>query len=110
MIIKRPPDIPSSEITPYQAYLKRRQFLERVGNVGLGAGLLFAASQLPVVGRITSAFAATPQGESPNSWEEATSYNNYYEFGTDKEDPKANSAPFKPKPWSVKVEGLCNKP
>jgi sulfoxide reductase catalytic subunit YedY len=111
MIIKRSKDIPSSEITPFQAYLKRREFLERVGMGGLGAGLLFAGSQLPIVGRMTSAFAATPpQEETSNTWEEATSYNNYYEFGTDKEDPKANSAPFKPKPWSVKVDGLCNKP
>src|SRR5690349_19369205 len=110
MIIKRSKDIPSSEITPFQAYLKRREFLERVGMGGLGAGLLFGASQLPIVGRMTSAFAATPpQEETPNSWEEATSYNNYYEFGTDKEDPKANSGAFKPKPWTVKVDGLCKK-
>jgi sulfoxide reductase catalytic subunit YedY len=48
--------------------------------------------------------------EQPNSYEEVTGYNNFYEFGTDKEDPKANAGNFKPMPWTVRVEGLCNKP
>jgi sulfoxide reductase catalytic subunit YedY len=48
--------------------------------------------------------------DKPNSYEEITSYNNYYEFGADKEDPKANSGRFRPRPWSVRVEGLCKKP
>ena len=110
MHIRRPGDIPSSEITPERAYLKRREFLEKVGLGGVGALALLAGVQTPIGGRVRSLFAATPQSDTPNSFEEITSYNNFYEFGTDKEDPKANSGAFKPMPWSVKVDGLCNKP
>ena len=110
MLIRRPADIPSSEITSESAYLHRREFLEKVGLGGLGALALVASTGLPAAGRVRSLFAATPQGDAPNSFEEVTSYNNFYEFGTDKEDPKANSGAFKPLPWSVKVDGLCKKP
>ncbi|MFL5422418.1 MAG: protein-methionine-sulfoxide reductase catalytic subunit MsrP, partial [Myxococcales bacterium] len=48
--------------------------------------------------------------DNPNTYEQITSYNNYYEFGTGKEDPAENSAGFKPMPWTVKVDGLCKKP
>jgi sulfoxide reductase catalytic subunit YedY len=48
--------------------------------------------------------------DKPNSYEQITSYNNFYEFGTDKEDPKENSGGFHPQPWTVRVEGLCKKP
>jgi sulfoxide reductase catalytic subunit YedY len=110
MHIRRPPHIPSSEITPEGTYLKRREFLEKAGLGGVGALALLAGVQTPIGGRVRSLFAATPQGDAPNTFEEVTSYNNFYEFGTDKEDPKANSGGFKPIPWSVKVDGLCAKP
>jgi sulfoxide reductase catalytic subunit YedY len=48
--------------------------------------------------------------EMANSYEDATGYNNFYEFGTDKEDPKANAQRFNPKPWTIKVEGLVKNP
>jgi len=54
--------------------------------------------------------AAQEPEDKPNSYEQITSYNNFYEFGTDKEDPKENSAGFHPQPWTVRVEGLCKKP
>jgi len=102
MIIKRPPDIPSSEITPERDYLNRRAFIRDAG-VGVAAALIAPAA-------LARSAAAQGQEETPNSYEEATSYNNYYEFGTDKEDPKRYSGSFKPKPWSVKVDGLVKKP
>ena len=49
-------------------------------------------------------------GEPVNSWEEITTYNNFYEFGTGKDDPSKNSGSFKPRPWTVAVEGHCNNP
>ncbi|MEK7400861.1 MAG: protein-methionine-sulfoxide reductase catalytic subunit MsrP [Gemmatimonadota bacterium] len=109
MIIKRPSDIPSSEITPESIYLKRREFLEKVGLGGVGVAALAVGSGTPMVGRVGALFASEKQDDAPNSYEEVTSYNNYYEFGTDKEDPKANSGAFKPKPWTVKVDGFCKK-
>ena len=48
--------------------------------------------------------------ETANSYEDATGYNNFYEFGTDKDDPKANAQRFKTKPWTIKVEGLVKRP
>ncbi|MCU0989150.1 MAG: protein-methionine-sulfoxide reductase catalytic subunit MsrP, partial [Xanthomonadales bacterium] len=48
--------------------------------------------------------------EAPNSWEDITTYNNFYEFGTDKEDPYLNAQEFRTRPWTVKVSGECGKP
>jgi methionine sulfoxide reductase catalytic subunit len=102
MLIKKPGDIPSSEITSENLYLDRRKFLAVAGIATAG-----------VMGsrRLLDAFSvARPQEEKPNTWEEITGYNNYYEFGTDKDDPAANSKEFRTKPWTVKVDGLVKKP
>ncbi len=111
MLIKRPDDIPSSEITPEATYLNRRKFIAAAGT--LGAIVAGAAAARIGGGRAWNLWAGTApadQEEKPNSYDDITSYNNYYEFGTDKSDPKANSGSFHPKPWSVRVEGLCRKP
>jgi methionine sulfoxide reductase catalytic subunit len=114
MLIKRPlyQEVPSSEITPERDYLGRREFLRKAGLGGaaftVAAPQLLAACDRAAVDEAGGEVAA--QAEEPNSYEEITSYNNFYEFGVDKEDPKANSGAFKPKPWSVRVDGLCNKP
>jgi sulfoxide reductase catalytic subunit YedY len=112
MLIRRPPDIPSSDITPEREYVGRRKFIR---DAGLGAAALALSAPAVLAGCSRDVVQETggdvaAQEDTPNSYEEITSYNNYYEFGTDKEDPKANSAAFRPKPWSVRVEGLCNKP
>ena len=102
MLIRRPTDIPSSEITPEDLYVNRRKFLAWAG---------VAAAGVVGSGKIASAFAATPgQEETPNTWEEITTYNNYYEFGTGKDEPAQNAGNFKTKPWTVKVDGLVKKP
>ncbi|HYC50632.1 MAG TPA: protein-methionine-sulfoxide reductase catalytic subunit MsrP [Gemmatimonadaceae bacterium] len=110
MLIKRPPDIPFSEVTPEELYVNRRKFLRAAGlgaaALALGPGALAACAN----GEVKETGGEVLQGEEPNSYEEITSYNNFYEFGTGKEDPKANSSTFNPKPWSVRVDGLCNKP
>ncbi len=111
MLIKRPPDTTSSEITPENDYLNRREFLRKAG-IG-GAALVTAAPQVLAAcsrGVEESAGEVGSQDDKPNTFDQITSYNNYYEFGTDKEDPKANSGSFRPKPWSIRVEGLCGKP
>jgi len=102
MLIRRPDDTRSSEITPERDYLDRRRFLGlAAGAVALGAPASLAAC--------SSAEAA--QDDKPNSWEEITTYNNFYEFGTDKSDP-AENAPrtLKPRPWTVQIDGLCARP
>jgi methionine sulfoxide reductase catalytic subunit len=112
MIIRRPPDIASSEITSERDYVGRRKFLRDAG-IGAAALVLSTPAILAACSRSDvqeSAGDVASQEDTPNSYEEITSYNNYYEFGTDKEDPKANSGEFHPKPWSVRVDGLCGKP
>jgi sulfoxide reductase catalytic subunit YedY len=102
MLIKKPTDIPSSEITPEDLYLNRRKFLAVAG---------VAAAGVVGTGKIASAFAAAPgQEDKPNTWEEITTYNNYYEFGTGKDEPAQNAGKFKTNPWTVKVDGLVKKP
>ena len=117
MLIKRPSDIRSSEITPKATYLNRREFITAAGAAaGLGvigstsADLLAAkpaprGRKLENVGK--SALSVTD--ETVNSWDQVTTYNNFYEFGTDKDEPSVNAHSLKPAPWSIAVEGECNK-
>jgi methionine sulfoxide reductase catalytic subunit len=106
MLIRKPDDIRSSEITPEGVYLNRRKFLATAGVV-MGT----AAAGIVASGRIASAFATKErQEDKPNSWEDITTYNNYYEFGTDKSDPSENAQHFRTRPWTVKVDGLVKKP
>ena len=117
MLIKKPADIKPSEITSKSDYLSRRKFISNTINVGIAgaavnAGLLLgptttqAAIKLPNV--IKSPLSTVD--EEPTDHLAITTYNNFYEFGTGKEDPAENSGAFKARPWSVSVEGECNKP
>ncbi len=108
-------DRPSSEITPEGAYYDRRKFLTAAGLIGAG---LVGGATLPLSPRSASAqqqrSLGTPYGLQPTDVatpeEDVTSYNNFYEFGTGKDDPAANAQDFKARPWTVKVEGLVAKP
>jgi sulfoxide reductase catalytic subunit YedY len=112
MHIRKPGDIRSSEITPESVYLDRRRFL-RLGAAGaLGASLSPAGG----LAACTSSDAADGAGagdaqERVTPFKDITTYNNFYEYGTDKGDP-AKHAPglLRPAPWSVVVEGHCAKP
>ena len=119
MLIRRPDDITSSEITDETDYINRRRFLALTGV--LGAALAGASGctrddrrHWDSASGETDESAARAGGQTPedklNSLDQITSYNNYYEFGTDKEDPKENSGGFHPLPWTVRVEGLVKKP
>jgi sulfoxide reductase catalytic subunit YedY len=114
MIIRRPADIPSSEITPEGVYVDRRRFIRQAA--AGAAGLAMAPSALAALDRVPAGQEARFQsmtselGEKVNSYEEITTYNNFYEFGTGKEDPARNSGAFKARPWTVAVEGHCENP
>jgi sulfoxide reductase catalytic subunit YedY len=115
MLIRRPADVPSSEITPERHYLNRRAFIRRAA--AGAAGLVRAPSALGAAERAgrppqEARFQQTKSelGEPLNSWEEITTYNNFYEFGTGKDDPARRSGTFRPRPWTVAVEGHCSKP
>jgi sulfoxide reductase catalytic subunit YedY len=96
-----------SEITPRAVYLNRRELLR--GAAGTVAATVLPASIASAKAlnyRKNTAFS-TP--EKANSLEDITTYNNFYEFGTDKADPAKNSAAFRPAPWSLKISGEAEK-
>jgi sulfoxide reductase catalytic subunit YedY len=109
-------DIPSSEITPESVYRSRRDFMRTAaaGVVGAAIGGRFAtdgagraAAQAPFANLKKSAFSTA---DKPHSFEQITNYNNFYEFGVDKSDPARYAGRLKVRPWTVKVDGLVNKP
>src|ERR1035441_5742120 len=104
MPIQKPADILYSEIKPKRIYLNRRNFLAAVPAAFLGARAL-AGTKLPDVRK-----SKYTVDEKQNSYKDVSTYNNYYEFGTDKSDPAQYARDFKTAPWTVSVEGLCNKP
>src|SRR5450759_5206497 len=104
MLIKKPADIRYSEITPKHIYMNRRSFLAGVPAAFLGARAL-AGTKLPNVQK--SKYTVS---DKQNSYQDVSTYNNYYEFGTDKSDPAQYAKNFKTAPWTVSVEGACNKP
>jgi sulfoxide reductase catalytic subunit YedY len=110
--MKSDSDIKSWEITSESNYRNRRQFIRDAG-LAIGAGAL--ASAFPLVADAEQRDLVTVPGpystdQEPNSWKDVTTYNNFYEFGTGKEDPYENAQEFEPSPWSVKVSGECDKP
>jgi methionine sulfoxide reductase catalytic subunit len=117
MLIKKPSDLTYKDVTP-KSFIDRRQFL--VGLSVAGAALIakhavidlmapsrtaYAGSKL--TGLVKSPFSTT---EPQTPYDSTTHYNNYYEFGTDKEDPARNALHFRTSPWTVSVEGEVKKP
>jgi sulfoxide reductase catalytic subunit YedY len=106
MHLIRKPDLPSSEITDEALFHGRRKFLAALGAGGVGAA--FAAS--PLLACTREAVPGLAQDDKPNTWEEITTYNNFYEFGTGKGDPSRNAGRFRTTPWSVEVAGEVKRP
>jgi len=106
VLIRRAADIRESEITDERVYLDRRRFIERAAAAGAG---LLAATTLPgALGACVTDAGQDP--DQPNSYEEITTYNNFYEFGTGKDDPARNAHTLRPRPWSVTVDGEVHRP
>jgi methionine sulfoxide reductase catalytic subunit len=119
MLIKKSPDIRESEVTPKALFLRRREFIK-------AASVTAAAAATGVLGTgfDDGAEAQNPQAEKfpnlvkgpfstdekLNSYKDITTYNNFYEFGLDKGDPARHAHRLRPRPWTVKVEGHCEKP
>ncbi|WP_281708098.1 protein-methionine-sulfoxide reductase catalytic subunit MsrP [Phaeobacter italicus] len=94
-------DLTKEDVTPYAAFLNRRQIMAGLGGAaGLGlAGLTAGQAQ-----------AAGDGAFEPNSWEDVTSYCNFYEFGTGKTDPAAYAGQMTTTPWSVEIDGMVDRP
>ena len=110
-----------SEITPREVFTGRRDLLRQVAAGAAGLTLASwaardARAQMPRPG-VLAALPATPSGlagaqviDKPTSYKDATTYNNFYEFGTDKSDPARLAHTLKTRPWSVEIDGLVKKP
>jgi sulfoxide reductase catalytic subunit YedY len=112
MLIKKPADIRYSEITPKHIYMNRRSFLASVPAAFLGARELLSPSARAMGGTKLPNVQKSKYtvDEKINSYQDVSTYNNYYEFGTDKSDPSQYAKNFKTEPWTVSVEGACAKP
>ena len=109
MLIRKTSDIPSSEITPESLYLDRRRFL-RLGAAG-AVGTAIGACGAEDGAADDSGVSEAASQEKPTEYKHITTYNNFYEYGTDKSDPSERAPKLlRPSPWSVVVEGHCAKP
>lgn len=111
--IKSSADLPYSEVTPEPVYRSRREFMAVAAAGVVGAVACVGAdeagqSALPAARK--SPLSVDPAADPHTSFEQITAYNNYYEFGTGKADPARYAHRLTVKPWTVKVDGLVNKP
>lgn len=113
MLIRKPSDIRPSEITSRDNYLNRRQFM----SAGLAAGSIALAPPALTAVVPRAEFAKIPDvqnsefstDETPTSYDDITTYNNFWEFGTAKDDPAKHSTGFEPRPWRITVDGHAEK-
>ena len=116
MLIRSKPDILPSEITPREVYRRRREFLQAAGMLsaaaGLGVASIVAAPRAARAGaklaNVRKSAVSTTEEQTP--YKDITTYNNYYEFGTDKDEPAEYAHTLKTRPWTVAVEGEVKKP
>jgi len=107
MLIKRAADIRSSEITSKDLYLNRRRFLTGLPLVGAG---LMASRPILAATKLSAVKSPFSTADKQNSFTDATTYNNYYEFGTQKDEPAQYAHTLKTDGWKVSVEGAVAKP
>jgi sulfoxide reductase catalytic subunit YedY len=114
MLIRRSSDIQSSEITDQASFVRRRDFMRTAAGLGLAGGLygvgLWKPASVHAASKLSGVKSTYSINETPTPLEAITSYNNYYEFGTDKSDPAAYAGKLKTRPWQVKIEGEVGKP
>ena len=110
-----------SEITPRGVFESRRTLLQQLAAGAAGLTLAGWAARdaraqmkgpglLPALSAVPSALAGAQTLDKPSTYKDATTYNNFYEFGTDKSDPARHAHTLKTQPWTVEVEGLVKKP
>ena len=95
-----------SDVTPKPLWLNRRQLIASAGAAVLAPSVLAS----PALAKIEAAKSPLSITDTPNTFEEITTYNNFYEFGTGKEDPAANASALTTDPWSIEIDGMVNKP
>jgi len=106
MLVKRGADIRYSDVTPKEAYLNRRRFLASVPM----AGAALFTTRASAAAKLAAVKGPFSTDEKPTPFIDVASYNNYYEFGTAKDEPSKNAGKLKTSPWSIAVEGAVAKP
>ena len=108
--IKRAGDALENEVTPEPLYVSRRDFLAggAAAALGLAANPVRAETELRALGRLRNSAFSTAEERTP--YEAIASYNNFYEFGLDKEEPAEKAHTLKPRPWSLVVDGEVMRP
>jgi methionine sulfoxide reductase catalytic subunit len=101
---------PSFEITPKNVFLNRRSFMAGAAGVAVLPALPALAEGDPDAKKLTATPSTFSTADEKTPYDAVTAYNNFYEFGTGKEDPAANASSLKTDPWTIKVEGLINNP
>jgi len=111
MLIQKPVDLKWSDVTPESLYLRRREFLATAAvPVLAGAATLLADSVNAQGGeKLSAAKSPLSTTEEQTPFQDITTYNNFYEFGTDKGDPARNAGKFKTRPWTVTIDGAVGK-
>ena len=122
MLIGKPPVIPSSAITTKEKYLNRRRFLQRAatGAAALGVSAIGAHRISQVLSPSARVYAETKlttvpsplttTGEQLTSYQDVSTFNNFYEFGVQKYQPAQNAGGLPTRPWSIQVEGMVKNP
>ena len=118
MLLRKNPDLSYADVTPKDVYLNRRKFLQAAGLTGAavlaGRGLweLASPTSIAFAGTKLNVTSKSPfsTNEKPNTYDDVTHYNNYYEFGVDKTEPAKNAGSLKTYPWNVSIEGEVKKP
>ena len=106
MLLRRRAQLKESEVTDEALYLGRRQFLRTAGLLGAVA----ASGALPGCLQAADASAGDDEPDKLTPYDDVTTYNNYYEFGTGKDEPAKRAGGLRTKPWSIAVEGLVARP
>ncbi len=110
MLIRRPPDIKTSEITDEKLYWNRREFIRSATGVAAGLAIPSVLAACVESRRAEAAERRVMRDDELTPYEDVTSYNNFYEFGTDKRDPSRYAGSLRTRPWTVTVEGEVHKP
>jgi methionine sulfoxide reductase catalytic subunit len=106
MLVKKSVDIRYSEVTPKSVYLNRRRFLSAVPL----AGAAFFTTRAAAAAKLAAIKGPFSTDEKPTPYQDVASYNNFYEFGTGKDEPSKSAGKLKTSPWSIAVEGAVAKP
>src|SRR5215475_1305250 len=117
MLIRKNPDLTYADVTPRSVYLNRRKFLSGLGTAGLAAAagqrllaMVYPTGSVSAAAKLTTVKSQFGTTEKMNTLDEVSHYNNFYEFGVDKDQPAKNAQRFVTSPWTLSVSGEVATP